>query len=111
MNTENKRFCRGRNCFFIPLFIAGFFAMSAVVMLLWNWVVPGITSFAAITYWKAMGLLVLSRILFGGFHFNRHHHKMRDHFEKHAAFKDKFMDMTDEEKQQFKNQLKSRCCK
>lgn len=41
--------------------------ISLVVMLLWNAVVPGLTGWAALTYWKAMGLLVLCKILFSGF--------------------------------------------
>jgi hypothetical protein len=111
MNTTNNSNFKKRKLFFFPLFIIGFFGMSAVVMLLWNWIIPSISTFAALTYWKAMGLLVLSKILFGGFHFNRHKQKMHQHFEQHAPFKDKFLEMTDEEKNEFKNQFKSRCCR
>ncbi|MDR2835736.1 MAG: hypothetical protein LBV69_05985 [Bacteroidales bacterium] len=42
--------------------IAGF---SAIVMLLWNWLVPAIFGLAVISFWQALGLLVLSHILFG----------------------------------------------
>lgn len=50
---------------FIPLAVL---AMSAVVMYLWNWLLPAIfSSVASISLWQAAGLLVLSRILFGGF--------------------------------------------
>jgi Ca2+/H+ antiporter, TMEM165/GDT1 family len=93
-----------------PIMIVGIFAVSAVVMLLWNWIIPGISPFLAITYWQAMGLFILSRILFGGFRFARHHHGQRHPF-MHEQFKDRFMDMNDEERQQFKNQWKQRCCK
>jgi hypothetical protein len=110
MNTTNKSNFQKRKLFFFPLFLIAFFSLSAVVMLLWNWIIPSITTFGALTYWKAMGLLVLSKILFGGFQFKRHHHKMHQHFEQHAPFKDKFLEMTDEEKQQFKDQFKNRCC-
>jgi hypothetical protein len=111
METTNKNFCRNRNCFFFPLFIIGFFSISAIVMLLWNWIIPAISTFSVLTYWQAMGLLALCRILFGGFNFNRHHNKVHRHFAEHTAFKEKFMDMNDEEKLQFKNQWKQRCCK
>jgi len=81
-------------------------------MVLWNLIIPGISTLSPLNFWQAMGLLVLCRILFGGFHFNRHHRGFQrtTHFA-HAAFKDKFLNMTDEERQQFKNQWKSRCCK
>ena len=38
-----------------------------VVMLLWNWLMPPIFGWHAITFAQALGLLVLSKILFGGF--------------------------------------------
>lgn len=42
--------------------------LGGVVMLLWNAVVPSLFSSAhPIDYLRALGLLVLSRILFGGF--------------------------------------------
>jgi hypothetical protein len=37
-----------------------------VVMALWNAVLPAVTGLHAITFIQALGLLVLSRILFGG---------------------------------------------
>jgi hypothetical protein len=110
METTNKNEYRKRKMFFLPLFIMGFFGMSAIVMLLWNWILPGISTLSPLGYWQAMGLLVLCRILFGGFHFNRHHRKVHEHFAQHAPFKDKFMDMSETEKSDFKNQWKSRCC-
>lgn len=39
-----------------------------VVMSLWNWLVPALFGLHAITFWQALGVLILSRILFGGFH-------------------------------------------
>jgi len=48
------------------LVIAG--VLGAVVMVLWNWILPGLYfGISSIDYWHALGLLVLSRILFGGF--------------------------------------------
>jgi hypothetical protein len=81
-------------------------------MLLWNWIIPVISTLSPLSYWQAMGLLILCRILFGGFHFKRHHRGFQrsTHFA-HAAFKEKFMDMNENEKQQFKDQWKNRCCK
>jgi hypothetical protein len=50
----------------IPLLL---FGLSAAVMLLWNAVLPYVLPMKPINYWQAMGLLVLCRILFGGFKF------------------------------------------
>ena len=35
-----------------------------VIMLLWNWLVPGIFGLATIGYLKAFGLFMISRIIF-----------------------------------------------
>jgi len=36
-----------------------------VVMWLWNWLLPGLFGWRLITFWQALALLVLCRILFG----------------------------------------------
>ncbi len=41
--------------------------LAWVVMLLWNNVLIEVVSVSAVTYWQALGLLILSKILFGGF--------------------------------------------
>lgn len=56
---------------FALLFVAVF---SFFVMQLWNWLIPGVFGWHAITYWQALGLLVLSKILFGGFRGGPHRH-------------------------------------
>ena len=38
-----------------------------VVMLLWNWLAPALFGLRPVTFWQAIGLLALCRILFGGF--------------------------------------------
>ena len=37
-----------------------------VIMTLWNWLVPQIFSGPQITFWQALGLFLLSKVLFGG---------------------------------------------
>ena len=51
-----------------PLAIALFvFLGGGVVMLLWNWLLPPLFGWREVTFWQALGLLALCRILFGGF--------------------------------------------
>jgi hypothetical protein len=38
-----------------------------VVKQLWNWLLPTIFGWREITFWQALGMLALCRILFGGF--------------------------------------------
>jgi hypothetical protein len=53
-----------------PLAILGlalFVAIGGeVVRLLWNWLLPSLFGWREITFWQALGLLALCRILFGG---------------------------------------------
>ena len=93
----------------LPIFAAGLFAMSAIVMLLWNAIIPNVTGALVLNFWQAMGLLVLCRILFGGFRFGGHHGHRSPFM--YPSIKNKLMDMSDEEREQFKNQWKQRCCK
>ena len=54
-----------------PLAILGLVVFTVigggVVMLLWNWLAPALFGLRLITFWQALGLLALCRILFGGF--------------------------------------------
>jgi hypothetical protein len=43
------------------------FIGGEVVMLLWNWLAPPLFGLREVTFWQAIGLLALCRILFGGF--------------------------------------------
>lgn len=48
------------------LFIGVVALVGFVVMTLWNMLLPQILGVKAITFWQALGLLALCRILFGG---------------------------------------------
>ena len=57
--------------FIAPAALAGIvlftFIGGQIVKLLWNWLLPALFGLPAVTFWQALGLLVLCRILFGGF--------------------------------------------
>ena len=38
-----------------------------IIMWLWNWLMPDIFGLTTITYWQAVGLFILAKIIFGGF--------------------------------------------
>ena len=42
------------------------FIGGQVVKTLWNWLLPPLFAWPALTFWQALALLVLCRILFGG---------------------------------------------
>lgn len=101
-NRKGKKVCMG--IFFLVLLFLLPFAIQA----LWNGILPEILNVSRITYWQALGLFVLSRILFGGFGGGKHCGGKRPSFGR-AGFKEKFMNMTDEEKVAFKKRWKDRC--
>jgi apolipoprotein N-acyltransferase len=47
----------------IPVFLA---FCGAITMWLWNWLMPAIFKLPTIGFWQAVGILILSHILFGG---------------------------------------------
>ena len=64
----------------IAIFVVGaIIVFPAVTMLLWNWLIPSLFSGPVITYWQALGLILLSKILFssgcGGRRHHRSHHR------------------------------------
>ena len=62
---------RRKMIFFAPLAILGMLLFLSIggesVKLLWNWLMPQIFDLRPVTFWQAIGLLALCRILFGGF--------------------------------------------
>jgi hypothetical protein len=101
--NKGKRFL-----FFFPMMILGVSLLGLLVMLLWNWLMPVIFALPTITFTQALGLFVLSKILFSSFNFGKRHRPTPFN---NPAFKEKMMNMSDEERQAFKEQWKQRCGK
>lgn len=57
---------RSRRFLFIPLILVAISAFSAVAMVLWNELMTLIFHLPTITFWQALGLLILGRLFFGG---------------------------------------------
>ncbi|WP_208394681.1 hypothetical protein [Mucilaginibacter gilvus] len=103
MNIKNRK-----KLFLIPFGIAAILALvSYVVMQLWNHLLPEILHVGAITFWQAMGIFILSKILFGfggkggpgGAPWMRRKQMMEE----------RFRGMSPEERDHFKAQWKDRC--
>jgi len=76
--------------------------LSFVVMNLWNWLAPALFGLHPISFWQALGLLVLTKILFGGFRGGRGpswRGRMSERWER----------MTPEERERFRAGMKARC--
>ena len=102
--------CGGRKrLWFIPLIILGVLAKGAVIMVLWNALIPDLFHGPLLDYPQALGLMILVKVLVGfggswGFHrfghrfgHHGHHHGMRKHF---------WSKMSDEERQKFREHFR-----
>lgn len=94
------------------IFFMGFVALAGLaVMYLWNWLMPEIFGLSAITWVQSLGLLALSRILFGGrggWGKGRGGHKFkRKQWRK--RWMERYEQMSPEEKAQFKQRFGNRC--
>lgn len=71
MHEHHRGHGFGRHRMAKPLIIGAviFVGLGLLVMSLWNALLPAIIGVKAIGFWQALGLLVLSRILFGGLGF------------------------------------------
>jgi hypothetical protein len=87
--------------FFAILFLAVF---TFFVMRLWNWLMPPLFGWHVITYWQALGLLVLSKILFGGFRGGPHRN-----WRWRGRMMERWEHMTPEEREKFRNSMRGRC--
>jgi hypothetical protein len=79
--------------------------LSLLVMALWNWLMPAIAGWKAIDFWQAVGLLGLSRILFGfrgGFWFGHAGHWR-------GRMAERWHNMTPEEREKFREGMRARC--
>lgn len=109
---------RRRWIFLAPLAIAGFLLFIAiggeVVLQLWNWLLPPLFGWRQITFWQALGLLALCRILFGGFGLrggsrsnSAIRRRMADRMADRVA--ERWEHMTPEERERFRQRIRERC--
>ena len=99
-----KRKWVGRGVAMVALSALVFTAVGAVVNQLWNWLMPPLFGWHTISFWQALGVLVLSRLLFGGL---RGPSGRGMHWR--GRMKDRWQKMTPEEREQFRHGMRHRC--
>src|ERR1035441_7586899 len=85
----------------IALFV---WIFGEVVMHLWNWLLPMLFGWRQITFWQALGILVLCRILFGGFGGHGH-----DRGRSRRRWREDWERMSPEERERFRHGPHSSC--
>src|SRR5215471_10407329 len=77
---------------------------SFIVMGLWNWLTPALFGWHVITYWQALGILILSKILFGGFR-----GRPGPHMYWRRRMMERWEQMTPEEREKFRQGMRAGC--
>jgi hypothetical protein len=77
-------------------------AVAFIVMELWNFILPAAAGWHPITYWQALGLLILSKILFGSFRRGYGPPWKKRMLQRYAS-------MTPEEREKFREGMRGRC--
>ncbi|HRI23226.1 MAG TPA: hypothetical protein PLZ45_01065 [Ferruginibacter sp.] len=96
-----KKFWIKKGLMILVFGTAAVFLFGWVVMSLWNNILPlAITGVHAITFWQALGILVLSKILFGGF--KGGNGRWRGSHAWKEKMKSRWEKMTPEQKEKFK---------
>ena len=103
-----KRFKAKKILLIVPLVIAAIGVFGLVVMSLWNAILPAVLGVKAISFMQALGILLLSKILFGGFGGGRGGFGHRRQQWK-QQMQDKWTGMNPEEREKFKAEWKNRC--
>ena len=98
-----KTMFRKRWYFFIPLIVVAFIGFGFFTMHLWNWLMPLLFHLPEITFWQTIGLMVLSRLILGGF--GGHHRSRHGHFR--SQMHEKWETMTPEEREKFREHIHS----
>ena len=99
-----------------PAAVAGLvlftFVGGEIVKLLWNWLLPPLFGVHQIAFWQALGMLVLCRILVGGFGLHGSNRsgirrRMADRMADRVG--DRWDRMTPEERERFRQRMRERC--
>jgi hypothetical protein len=97
---KRYRFFKGLKV--LAMVIVGAVVFGEVVMHLWNWLMPAIFGLRSLTFVQALGLLLLSKLLFGGFHRHGGGRDWKRHME------ERFAQMTPEERERFRAGMRGR---
>ena len=85
------------------------FLFGYITMTLWNWIVPEVFNGPVLNFWQALGLLVLSKILFGGFG-GKGCYGGHGRSSWKQKYYEKLSHMTPEERERFKARMNEKWC-
>ena len=103
----NRRYPGSRLPVYFLFVLAKTFVLGAAVKLLWNYALPSLAAVKEISYWQALALFLLCRILLGGTGFWNPGARVNTHW-KGRSWRNKWMQMTPEEREKFLQEWRKR---
>lgn len=103
MMREMIRYRAWKVVSFVVMVILAIVVFGFVTMHLWNWLMPPIFGLPAITFVQALGLMILGKILFGGFH---RHSGGRRGWKRHMN--ERWEKMSPEDRERFRTGMRER---
>ena len=98
---------RGRRIFralkVVAIVMVAFAVFGFVSTHLWNYLMPSLFGLHSITFWQAVGLIILGRLLFGGFRPGFGGAPWR------RRMMERWEQMTPEEREKFRQGMRGRC--
>lgn len=91
---------------FLPLVVLVIVLVGYLFMSLWNWLMPALFGLHVITFWQALGLLILCKILFGGF---RGRYGRGGNWRWRRGMRARWEYMSPEEREKFRQGLRDLC--
>jgi hypothetical protein len=107
--TRKSKIGKGIGIFLCVIVLAAVFTF--IVMSLWNAILPAVLGVKTITFWQALGILILSKILFGGFGGGKGggHWKEKARSRWRDRMENKWENMSPEDREKFKSSWEARC--
>jgi hypothetical protein len=93
----------------LVLVLAVVAVVGFVVMSLWNALIPNLFHGPVLEYWQAVGLLLLCRLLFGGFRGRGHGWHSHGPGGWRGHWRQRWENMTPEERERLRAKMKERC--
>ena len=93
--------------FAIPAAVLFLALAGYVVMSLWNWLMPALFGLRVITFWQAVGILILSKILFGSLRGGSRGYGRNRYWRRRVI--ERWEQMTPEEREKFRQGFGARC--
>ena len=93
-----------RGLFFLLVAAGAIAFFGFIVMTLWNAILPPVTGVQPLSYWQAVGLLILSRILFGGMPRPPFAYRKRG-----SHWREKWKNISKEDRERYREAWRNRC--